>query len=707
MLESLSEPQRIVVTSTVAKLAVVAAAGSGKTRVLTRRIAWQCATGYIDPRRVLAVTFTRKAAGELAQRLAQLGVRGETAGTFHAMALAQLRRRWVDRRMPVPHLLDRPGRVVAAAVETACRRHHMPAPVPAIVAEVARELDWARAHGIGADAYPLEVRAAGRVPPLAPELIAATLTAYEHEKRSRGVVDFHDLVERLADALETDREFAAAQRWRYRHLFVDEFQDLTRVQFRVLSSWMGDATTLTVVGDDRQSIYSFTGSDSRYLLDFPTWTNGGEVLRLETNYRSSPQILAAASSVLPRPAPAVALAAAPAAEPTGAADGAPGDHLGGSSITAARADGPVPTLIVHPDEHAEARAIARTALEANRAGHRWSAMAVLVRTNAQARPLRDALHAAGVPTTAATVAPIVDDADVATVLRETRAAMRTAPGARWATILAERLTDDDGPRLVPGRAVLLGTLVEEYLAADGGDGSLDGFCDFLRAARPGEDDLEAGSDAVAVMTFHRAKGLEWPIVFVAGLEDGFVPISWATSTAERDEEARLLYVALTRAEHMLHCSYAERRELGGAVRQRVASPWLPRLRSTLVGLGGQGERPAAPETAAERGVDAARSALATSRARLKIDRRPTPRIDDPCLAALQRWRRSQARAARVDPTVVIGDSVLSAIAAEPPHDLDGLIALGVGTMFARTHGETLLGLLAEAHSAERASAGAP
>ncbi|HET9772267.1 MAG TPA: UvrD-helicase domain-containing protein, partial [Acidimicrobiia bacterium] len=220
LLADLNDHQREAVTTTVAPLAILAGAGSGKTRVLTRRIAWQAAQGAIDPRHVLAVTFTRKAAGELSDRLGQLGVRRVvTSGTFHGLALAQLRRRWRDRDEAVPALLERKSRILAPLLGGGPS-------VGAEAAEVAGEIEWAKARLIAPGGYEAAVAAAGRATPRPAGEIASLYDRYEVEKGRRGVVDFDDLLWRLADALETDAEFAAVIRWRYRHLFVDEFQDV-------------------------------------------------------------------------------------------------------------------------------------------------------------------------------------------------------------------------------------------------------------------------------------------------------------------------------------------------------------------------------------------------------------------------------------------------------------------------------------------------
>src|SRR5438309_571407 len=295
LLHGLNEAQRRAVTTDAAPLCILAGAGSGKTRVLTRRIAWRVAQGRADPRHVLALTFTRKAAGELSSRLSALGVRDQVAaGTFHAIAYAQLRRRWADRGERPPALVDRKVRLLAPLLAS----HRGGGVQPA---DVANEIEWAKARFVGPAHYEVEAAAAGRKPVLTLAVMASLYERYEEEKRRRALVDFDDLLLLCARALQTDDAFVTSQRWRFRHLFVDEFQDVNPVQFRLLEGWQGDRHDLCVVGDPNQAIFGWNGADARYLTDFGDRFTGAEVVRLDDNYRSSPQILAVADAVLSGP----------------------------------------------------------------------------------------------------------------------------------------------------------------------------------------------------------------------------------------------------------------------------------------------------------------------------------------------------------------------------------------------------------------------
>ncbi|HSO95819.1 MAG TPA: ATP-dependent DNA helicase UvrD2 [Acidimicrobiia bacterium] len=650
LLGGLDDQQRRAVTSEAAPLAILAGAGAGKTRVLTRRIAWRAATGSVDPRRVLAVTFTRKAAGELRARLAQLDVQpAVTAGTIHALALAQLRARYTEQRRDFPALLERKARLL---VPLTGRRG---ADARVAASELAGEIEWAKARGIRPDGYTAAVRAAGRNPPR--DDMAAVYGRYEREKQRRGLVDFDDLLWSCAEVLETDPEFAAAQRWRFRALFVDEFQDISPAQLRLVRAWLGDRTDLCVVGDADQAIYGFGGADPSFLTDFARHFPTAEVLHLGRNYRSTPQIVDTAEAVLRD------------------AGGARPPRVG------VRASGPRPTVTEYDSEEDEARRVAARLQEARTAERRWSDLAVLYRTNAQSAAFESALSAVGIPFRVRGAGSFLDRPEVRAALDRLRDAARDAPGRSF----AEHLVDLDvvdaaagGERSEHGDALV--RLGREYLDAEPGSGSLDGFLAFLTAAL--RDDAPIDEDAVELLTFHRAKGLEFHTVFVTGLERGLVPISYADTPPERAEERRLLYVALSRAEQALHCSWARSRTFGLRTARRSPSPWLEPIGSAL-----RGDATDVAARPAPAGVRAARARLVAAAGE--------PTVAGAALfAALRDWRRGLARASGVPAYVIFPDSTLRAVAESRPATAEDLLALpGVGPVKAARHGDAVLQLV--------------
>lgn len=665
LLDGLDEEQARAVTSTVQPLVVLAPAGSGKTRVLTRRIAYQVATGRADLRHVLALTFTRKAAGELTDRLRRLGLRADsTAGTFHAVAWAVLRTRWLDQRREPPTLLDRKGRLLAELAPKVANR-----PVRAVAADLANEIEWAKARMVTPDTYVDAVAAASRRPGLRPEVVAEAYAAYEHRKRRAGLVDFDDLLALCARAIEDDEVFATAQRWRFRHLFVDELQDVNPLQFRLLEAWRGDRYDVTAVGDPQQAIYGWNGADAGFLLDIHRWWPPAEVIHLRNSYRSTPQILRAAATMLRS-----------ARQPA-------------QDVQAVRADGLAPHLAGHPTDRDEAVAIARAVRLAHAPGRRWADQAVLVRTHAQTVLLTEALREAGIPHRIRGGAAFLDRPEVRRALQDLRRVdepLATALADLEATI---ELPADPGAPDAEARAEAAGLVAavvrmgRDYLRLDP-LGRTDTFARWLHATVQSEGDGGSGGDAVDVATFHAAKGLEWGAVHLAGIEDGYVPIAHARTPAARAEEARLLYVAMTRAQRELRITWAHSRTFASKVVDRRRSPLLDPLVATYrpeatvpAGLASGPLEPPVADFAEQ--VASQRAALATRR-----------RAEVPGLDALHRWRDDVARAARAEPDAVLADHILARVARRRPRDLEELSTVpGVGAILAHRFGEAMLSAL--------------
>jgi DNA helicase-2/ATP-dependent DNA helicase PcrA len=643
----LNEGQRAAVESAARPLCILAGAGSGKTRVLTQRIAHRISTGAATPGHVVAVTFTRKAADELRIRLRALGIRdGVAAGTFHSLAYAQLRRRWADRGERAPTLLERKGRLLGPMLRS---RGQQSAGIQPI--DVAGEIEWAKAQMLKPDRYATAAQRSGRTPPLPLDQIAAIYQRYEDEKTKRGLVDFDDLLGLCVRAMEEDPTFAAAQQWRFRHLFVDEFQDVNPVQFHLLSGWIGEdeQPDLCVVGDPNQAIYSWNGADASYLLEFKHHFPTAEVVELTENYRSTPQILTIANAV-----------------------------LGAGRLTPTRDAGPVPLVRSFESEGDEARGIARAIKRANGSGARWSDIAVLTRTNAQKAELEKALRAAGVPCRS----DFLQQPEVQEALGE-----RPTSFAAWVRDLeAAAAALDEGNERRQSLEILLRYAAD--FAAEDPSATLVGFKAALTAMLNREGG-SGGGDRVDITTFHRAKGLEWPVVFLAGLERGLVPISRADSPEAEAEERRLLYVAITRAERELHCTWAARRTFGTKAVPRQPSPWLDLIEDARARLEG---RPPVTRITQRAGIAAARSKLPKGARKKQQD-------DSPMLAALKAWRTTAAKAANVPAYVIFHDTTLAAVAAAMPRNEDELLALpGLGPVKASRYGEEILAVVAQ-HSA--------
>ncbi len=541
LLAGLTAEQRDAVTTRASPLCVVAGAGSGKTRVLTRRIAWQASEAHVDPRRVLAVTFTRRAARELRSRLRGVGLNDAVrAGTFHAVALAQLRRYAADSGRRPPRILESVAGLIAELRPRADR---------AAVADIANEIGWCRARLVTPENYSQAARAAGRRPPVGrADRFAQIYADYESAKRKRRLLDFDDVLARSGELMAAEPKHAAAHRWLHQHLLVDEFQDINPLQFALLRSWLGPDSTLVVVGDPDQAIYGWNGADPELINTVGEHFPGCAVLHMRTNFRSTPEVLDAAGRILGRPPQ-------PACRPSG--------------------DDPTVTVCDGADE---AAVLARTVRHRHRPGSSWRRQAVLARTNAQLEPLRKALRRQNIPIAAASEASLIRRPEIAAVLAA------WTPGASLVTCVADTrqwLRDPAGTGADAGRPAAPDTpetranieafleFAEDHLSLDP-DSTVNAFTTALRS----DGRLTASSDGVDLITFHAAKGLEWPIVHLVGMEDGFVPIAHARTAAARAEERRLLHVAVTRAEQELHVLWCDRRELGGKDVDREPSPWL-------------------------------------------------------------------------------------------------------------------------------------
>lgn len=668
LVEGLDAEQHEAVTTAAQPLRILAGAGSGKTRVLTRRIAYRVATGEVDPRRVMALTFTRKAAGELASRLAHLGLREQpTAGTFHAVAYAQLRQRWAGADRRPPALLERKGRILAALTGRGG---------PLGVAELSSEIEWAKARLVAPATYAAEAERADRRPPGSFDHIATLYARYEAEKRKRHVVDFDDLLELCHAALRDDPDFARVQRWRFRHLFVDEFQDVNPMQFGLLRAWVGQRTDLCVVGDPNQAIYRWNGADASFLRDFEELFPGGTTVSLAHNYRCSGSIVRASAAVL------------------AASSDRNAPRLGSVVPTAVRHGGSSPTIRADATGADEAAAVARAVRDHRPPGARWRAQAVLVRTNAQAAVLDAALRLAGIPSRLRGATALLDHFAVRDALRS--AARSPAPLVSWLVDLDQALHRGSGEapqeQVPDDRLDALTELARlgGELAAAEPSATAASLPAWLAANVQSENPVRGG-DAVDIATFHAAKGLEWSVVHLAGIEDGFVPISRARTAEALAEEQRLLYVAITRARDELVISWARERTFGERTVRRSPSPWLAAVASSAVAApapqGSQLDRLAATRASldvAEPGAGVGSADLVESSAQ-----------------ALRRWRNRIARGAGVPPSVILGDRAVASLAERRPTSEAELVATGaLGPISASRYGHQLLAVLAAVTTCE-------
>jgi DNA helicase-2/ATP-dependent DNA helicase PcrA len=613
VLAGLDPEQRAAALAVRGPVCILAGAGTGKTRAITHRIAYAVRSGAVAAEHVLAVTFTSRAAGELRSRLARLGAHGVQARTFHAAALRQLTY-FAPRVLggELPQVVDNPLRLVGAAASRARLATNR-----AELRDLAAEIDWAKAALVSPDAYSRRAVAAGREPPLSAEVVAQVYAGYEDAKRGSGLLDFADLLLVLAGALERYADVAEQVRSQYRHFVVDEYQDVSPLQQRLLDSWLGERDDLCVVGDPNQTIYSFAGATPRHLLEFRNRFPGATVVRLVRDYRSTPQVVALANR-LARDA--------------------------GLSLVGQRPAGPEPTFAEYDDEPAEAADVAARCKALIGQGVPAAEIAVLFRTNAQSEVYEQALADAGVPYLVRGGERFFDRQEI----REARLLLRGAA----------RADDANQPLAEAVRGVLASLGWHAEAPPTGGRArerweslaALVALADDLVAVAPDSriTDLVAELDqraaaqhvptvqGVTLASLHAAKGLEWDAVFLVGLTDGTVPIQHATTEEQLAEERRLLYVGITRARMWLAASWALSRSPGQR-RSRRPSRYL------------DGLRPAVPRPPARAKAPAAATAG-----------------DAELFGRLRAWRRKQAEAQSVPAFVVFSDATLVAIADARP-----------------------------------------
>ncbi|MGI8574205.1 MAG: ATP-dependent helicase [Egibacteraceae bacterium] len=669
LLDGLNPDQRAAVEATTGPVCLLAGAGSGKTRTITHRIAAQVRSGVARPEQILAVTFTDKAATELRHRLRLIGLeRPVRAATFHAAAWAQLRYFWP--RIADGGLPEVLPRKVGILLPTARR-------LKVEARDLAAEIEWAKARALDPEAY---ARAAShRQPPVGVEEMAAIYARYEQQKSAAGAIDYEDMLLLTADLLRRDESAARTVRERYRFFTVDEFQDVNPAQWQLLRAWLGESRELCVVGDDDQTIYTFTGASSGYLTGFRRHFPEARVITLTQNYRSTAQVLYLANRVL-------------------RSDDAPGKQL-----VAQRSGGPVPVTRGFADHEGELDAIVGQIRTLLGQGVPASEIALIYRVNSQSQALEEALRDADIAYTVRGESGFFNRTEIQQALRALRvAATRLDEDEVPPPAQAERLRPERADRKVEnvlrqqlgwhprreprGEAARerwrnLGTLLSATRALVEEDERLtfaDVLSELYRRAADGAATAD-GTGGVNLLTYHRAKGLEFDAVLLPACEEGLVPISHAKTPAEVAEERRLLYVGLTRARTHLWVSWAERRPgWGGRMSNRRMSRFLsPQRADARETAKGSGRARGIPK-----GSQAGASQAGASQA-------------DPVLAeTLRAWRLERARADAVPAFVVFNDRTLEELAAARPSSVTDLGKVyGIGPAKIERYGEDLLALL--------------
>jgi DNA helicase-2/ATP-dependent DNA helicase PcrA len=561
LLEALDDEQRVAAETLLGPLCMLAGAGTGKTRAITHRIAYGVATGVYAPERVMALTFTSRSAAELRGRLRQLGATGVAARTFHATALSQLGHFWPEViGGQMPRILDSKGRVVAHAAETLRLKLDT-----ATLRDLAAEIEWRKVSRLTFDQYAEIIPTRNLPAALDADKMLALHRAYESVKDERRQLDFEDVLLATAGMIEAEPRVAQQVREQYRFFVVDEYQDVSPLQQALLDLWLGDRQDICVVGDASQTIYSFAGASADFLLGFANRYREASVVRLERNYRSTPAIVHAANQLMRGRPGALALHSARAEPGTnaggaiGSGTNASGANASGTKATIAKAS-VEPTVSNYPSEVAEARAVASQVAEAIAAGTRPQDIAILFRINVQSAPFESALSDAGVSFQLRGGTRFFELQEVKQALMMLKGAVVGATREPLFKTVSDVLRSlgwtQDAPEVrgaVRDRWESLNALMG--IAESSAQGTtLRAFVDelFDRASSQHEPTMAA----VTLATLHSAKGLEWESVFLVGLSDGYLPITYAKTEAAVDEERRLLYVGVTRARRSLQLSWA-------------------------------------------------------------------------------------------------------------------------------------------------------
>jgi DNA helicase-2/ATP-dependent DNA helicase PcrA len=631
ILDGLNPAQREAAEATRGPVAILAGAGTGKTTTITRRIAWQVASGAFHPGQILAVTFTQKAAGELRDRLAHLGVEGVEARTFHAAALHQLRGLWEQASGErLPEVLDHKARLITPLANALPPPHRF---LPR--REFAGEIEWAKNRTISPDDYAHALETEEHEPPIPVELMEGLYRNYERRKERIGALDFEDMLGLAIRMIDDYPAVAERIRGRYLAFTVDEFQDVNPLQAALLDRWLGGREELCVVGDDYQTIFGFTGASPSYLLTFPERYPYAQIVRLEENYRSTPEILVLANRLAPL--------------------------LGGfdKELRATRPTGPEPLTRSFPSESEEVAWVVDRCRTVHEQGVAWEEIAILARINARTEPYEEAFAGAGIPYQVRTGAFLQRPA-----ARSVLGRLRGQPEAPVQDAI-ERATDALGfdPAVTPDSEEertrqsdleRFRSLAREFAEAHGEGATVGAFV----AELPSRFSVEESGRGVQLLSYHRSKGLEFDVVFLPRVLDGEVPYRSGRTAADPQEERRLFYVGLTRARHWLAITWPTDGKSG--------------VSSFVAEATGRAPDPVKP-----------------------VAKKQTLPSGDPLFERLRAWRRDRAAADGVPPYVVFHDKTLVLIAEARPTSSAALRSIsGVGSAKVDRYADDMLAVIA-------------
>ena len=680
-LSLLDEDQLRAATAPRGPVCILAGAGTGKTRTITYRIANLVDQGFVSPQRVLAVTFTARAAGEMRDRLRTMGVAGVQAQTFHAAARRQLKYFWPQVAGDLPwQLLDNKFPLVARAVRSVGLDNSKD-----MIRDVLAEIEWAKSALVSAEDYESVIANTDRSAPADPAKVAEAFRRYEQAKATPDMMhlDFDDLLMHIAGAIENVPAIAETFREQYRTFVVDEYQDVTPLQQRVLNAWLGERDDLTVVGDANQTIYSFNGASPDYLLNFSRTYPDGTVVKLQRDYRSTPQVTDLANRVI------------------GKATGrAAGTRL---ELQGMREPGPEPTFKAYESEEIEAQEVAGQVLTLLDQGVPASEIAILYRINAQSEQFEQALADAGVVYQVRGGEGFFRRPEILEAIRVLIAATRREdlpddPVAIARAAFVELGLSSTEPQGAQARErwqslnALVG-LIEKIVESTPGI-DLNGVLGELR--RRSTDKQAPAMEGVTLATVHAAKGLEWDAVFLVGLTEKLMPINHAIKAGDEqvEEERRLFYVGITRAREHLALSWALAKTTGSRA-SRERTRFLDGIVPAAEDASGGSSRSRRPKR-----CRVCSGPLGTPAEKV-IGRHEDCEGggDEEVFAALRSWRSQVARQEKVPAYVIFSDATLQAISEELPSDEAEMLSIsGVGPSKLERYGAQVLEVICSVRS---------
>ena len=530
ILAALDADQRAVAIATRGPVCVIAGAGTGKTRAITHRIAYAAAIGTMDPQKVLALTFTAKAAGEMRARLRTLGVPTVAARTIHSAALKQLLYFWPSVfGGRTPDLMTTKTGFLTEAINRAGLSSSLRATNRELMRDIASEIEWAKVSQVTPVDYIDQVGRRSQKPRVLPEQMVQIYTAYESIKKQELAIDFEDVLLLCAAMLEEEREVRERVQDQYRYFTIDEYQDISPIQQRLINAWLGTRRDICVVGDPAQTIYSFAGATPVFLNSFTQRFPEAEVIRLTTGYRSTPEITFAANSLL---------------------------RAGtmGQELVAFNSHGSKPMVTGYADETAEIRGVMDEITQLMSTGTAPQEIAILARTNAQLKVAEKAMLAANIPYQVRNTERFFERREIRGFLKQVRqASVIPAEGSGWIDELRSLAQPYLTGEAIDGIAALLHLARELESDENFSPKTLRGYL------REVEDRVQQNNPptmpVVTLATLHAAKGLEWERVFLIGASDGQLPLANSAGDVALDEERRLFYVGITRAKADLHISY--------------------------------------------------------------------------------------------------------------------------------------------------------